>query len=579
MAQWKQARFNTFDGLSLFYHYREPQRKTKDTLLLLHRGHEHSARMTSVGDDLSENDYWCFSFDLRGHGESDGLRAWAPGFTAWVKDLNSFSGHIRQQFGIDESDMCVVANSVSSTMLLSWVLNYGANIKGSILAAPAFSIKLYIPLALPALTLLSRFTTQQFVTSYVRPKLLTRDSNAAQAYADDPLITKKIGVNVLVGLFQESKRCFNRLADFETPVLLFSATDDHIVHNKQHYQFISRVSSKEKQHVVLQDFRHAIFFELEKHKFLEPSKRFIAELFSHERKQLPAVIPTEREHTRSEYTELLEKGSIGKQIYYSLSRRFLTRFGPLSDGVRLGLENGFDSGAMLDYVYKNQPSGKNIFGRLIDRVFLNSVGWRGIRIRKKHLKQTLHQLIVEQGETDVRPVVLDVACGAGRYLFELQQQFDGELTLHLNDIDERSLVAARNNQVAFAAPHTSFSQQDVFDLNASELIGSKANIIIISGLFELYDNNYHVHKALMHLYALLQDGGFLVYTGQPWHPQMEMIGRLLNNRIGKRWTMRRRIQTEMDQLVTSVGFDKLNTTSDELGIFTVSCARKVAHAA
>ena len=56
-----------------------------------------------------------------------------------------------------------------------------------------------------------------------------------------------------------------------------------------------------------------------------------------------------------------------------------------------------------------------------------------------------------------------------------------------------------------------------------------------------------------------------------------MIGRLLNNRQGNRWVMRRRVQAEMDQLVISVGFDKLDTASDELGIFTVSCAIKSQH--
>jgi len=574
MAEWKQARFNTFDGLSLFYHYKEPQRKTNDTLLLLHRGHEHSARMTSIGDTLSENDYWCFSFDLRGHGQSDGKRAWAPNFTSWVKDLNSFAGHIRAEFGIDVSDMVVVANSVSSTMVLSWVMNYGANIKGCILAAPAFSIKLYIPLALQALTLLSRFTTGQFVTSYVRPSMLTRDEKAARAYANDELITKKIGVNVLVGLFEESKRCFKRLADFETPVLVFSATDDHIVHNKHHALFIDGISSKEKQHITLQDFRHAIFFELEKQKFIEPSQKFIAEQFSHDRKQLPAVIPEARQHTTNEYTELLDKGSVPKQIYYSIYRRLLSRFGKYSNGVQLGLEKGFDSGVMLDYVYQNKPSGSNFIGRLIDRSFLSSVGWKGIRTRKKHLKMTLEQLTQQQFQAGVKPTILDVACGAGRYLFELQWEAPGDIALHLNDIDDNSLSEAKKLKNEFNSPDASFSQHDVFDLQADESLNAKANIIIISGLFELYENNHQVHQALRHIYSLLEENGYLVYTGQPWHPQMEMISRLLNNRQGKRWIMRRRIQTEMDQLVTSVGFDKLNTTSDDLGIFTVSCARK-----
>jgi len=530
--------------------------------------------MTSTADVLADGDYWCFSFDMRGHGQSEGERAWAPSFSSWVKDLNSFAGHIHSQFGIEQSDMLVVANSVSSTMLISWVMNYGANIKGCVLAAPAFSIKLYIPLALPSLRLLSRWTSNQFVKSYVRPKLLTRDVKAAENYASDELITKKIGVNLLVGLFEESKRCFQRLADFETPVLLFTASDDYIVHNKHHAVFIDGISSKRKEHIVLKDFRHAILFEKEIHKFITPTKEFIAEQFAYQSKQLPAVIPEAREHTTAEYTELLDPGSKASQLYYSILRRLLYRFGKNSRGMQIGLEKGFDSGVMLDYVYQNNATGKNIFGKMVDRVYLNSVGWEGIRTRKTHLKMTLQHLIGEQIRQDVTPVILDVASGAGRYLFELQSEADKPIILHLNDLDENCIVAAKENQQEFGASDTTFSQHDVFDMKAGESLTNTANIIVVSGLFELYVNNHQVHNALRHLHTVLQDGGFLVYTGQPWHPQMETIGRLLNNRHGKRWVMRRRIQAEMDQLVTSVGFEKLNTASDDLGIFTVSCGRK-----
>ena len=579
MPEWQESTFNSHDGLTLFYRYREPQRKTNDSLLLLHRGHEHSARMMPIGDQLSDGDYWCFAFDLRGHGKSGGASAWAPNFDAWVKDLNSFVGHIQQQFNKDISDMLVVANSVSSTMALSWILNYGANVKGCILAAPAFSIKLYIPLALPSLKLLSRFTSNQFVTSYVRSSLLTRDEKAAKAYDDDELITKKIGVNILVSLFEASKNCFKRLEDFETPVLLLTAGNDHIVHNKYHDEFIQRISSSDKEHIVLDDFRHAILFEKEQHKFLQPCKAFIAKAFEHKGKQLPAVIPEARLHTQAEYKQLLDKGSKPQQFYYTAFRYLLRHIGKYSDGVKLGLDKGFDSGVMLDYVYQNQPAGANAIGRLIDRVFLNSVGWRGIRTRKSHVKKTLQLLSNDLNSNGIKPVVLDVASGAGRYLFELQAEATYPIELHLNDIDEHSMAQAEKLALDFDATAVNITNHNVFSLSMSSLLTKQGleltpNIIVISGLFELYENNTQVHRVINHLYALIQAGGYLVYTGQPWHPQMEMIGRLLNNRQGERWIMRRRIQAEMDQLVSSVGFKKLNTASDELGIFTVSCARK-----
>jgi hypothetical protein len=84
-----------------------------------------------------------------------------------------------------------------------------------------------------------------------------------------------------------------------------------------------------------------------------------------------------------------------------------------------------------------------------------------------------------------------------------------------------------------------------------------------------------VSRSLAGFAEALAPGGLLIYTGQPWHPQLEFIGRALtSHRDGQPWVMRRRSQQEMDQLTKTNGFHKLTQRVDEWGIFTVSMARK-----
>src|SRR5260370_27637861 len=85
-----------------------------------------------------------------------------------------------------------------------------------------------------------------------------------------------------------------------------------------------------------------------------------------------------------------------------------------------------------------------------------------------------------------------------------------------------------------------------------------------------------VFRSLQGLAGALEDDGYLIYTNQPWHPQLEMIARVLTNRDGKPWVMRCRPQAEMDELVRNAGFEKLEMLIDADGIFTVSLARKLA---
>ena len=52
-----------------------------------------------------------------------------------------------------------------------------------------------------------------------------------------------------------------------------------------------------------------------------------------------------------------------------------------------------------------------------------------------------------------------------------------------------------------------------------------------------------------------------------------MIARVLDNRDGQPWIMRRRTQAELDELVRAAGFEKVDMEIDRFGIFTVSLAR------
>ena len=90
----------------------------------------------------------------------------------------------------------------------------------------------------------------------------------------------------------------------------------------------------------------------------------------------------------------------------------------------------------------------------------------------------------------------------------------------------------------------------------------------------MFPSNADVLTSLRGLADAIEPGGHLIYTNQPWHPQMEFIARVLRNREGEPWIMRRRTTAEMDELVRTAGFEKVEMEVDEWGIFTVSAARR-----
>ena len=250
----------------------------------------------------------------------------------------------------------------------------------------------------------------------------------------------------------------------------------------------------------------------------------------------------------------------------------------LSSGLKLGFDTGFDSGSTLDYVYRNTPTGTSAVGRLIDRNYLDSIGWRGIRQRKLHVEELLRRAMVllrEQGR-EVR--IVDIATGHGRYILEALHGIDplpeSILLRDYSDINVRDGGALIRDKGLEAIAR--FVKGDAFDRADLAALDPKPTLAVVSGLYELFADNQMVSGSLAGLADAVEPGGYLVYTGQPWHPQLELIARALtSHREGQAWVMRRRTQAEMDQLVAAAGFRKIGMRVDQWGIFSVSLAQRV----
>jgi len=250
----------------------------------------------------------------------------------------------------------------------------------------------------------------------------------------------------------------------------------------------------------------------------------------------------------------------------------------LSTGVKLGFDTGFDSGSTLDYVYRNQPTGSGKLGEMIDKNYLDSIGWRGIRQRKLNVEELL-RLAMEHLRNQGKPVrIVDIAAGHGRYILESLQGVDplpeSILLRDYSDINVRDGSALIEQK---GLGHIArFIKADAFDRNDLAALDPKPTLAVVSGLYELFASNQMVGDSLAGLATAVEPGGYLVYTGQPWHPQLELIARALtSHRQGQAWVMRRRSQTEMDQLVEAAGFRKITQRVDEWGIFSVSLAQRI----
>lgn len=571
--------FQSWDGTELFYRSWTAEKKAQKALILFHRGHEHSGRWQDVIDKLDLPDFAILAWDARGHGKSPGERGDAESFGAMVKDADTFVRHIVSTYGIDYADIAVLAHSVGSVLASTWIHDFAPPVRALVLGSPALRIRLYVPFAIPGLRLLQKIRGNFFISSYVKGRLLTHDPQKQESYDNDPLVTPNISVRILLGVHDAATRLLSDSGAITVPTLMLTSGADFVVKQSAQQAFFEGLRSRRKQRESFAGFFHDTFNERDSHLPIVRAREFILDAFSRDPEPETLLEADRYGYTREEFDRLrlpLSPLSL-KGLGFSITKYLMKTVGRLSRGIDVGWETGFDSGTMLDYVYRNEAQGVTPLGRLMDRMYLDSPGWKGIRQRKvnleKHLGRCIEQILAKDGEARIA----DIATGHGRYVLDAIKAHEGKaVSALLRDYSDLNISSGRALAADMGLGTITYEIADAFDQEVVASLGNTPNIAIVSGLYELFPDNAPIRDSLAGLAQAVQPGGYLIYTNQPWHPQLEFIARVLSShRGGQDWVMRRRTQQEMDQLVADAGFEKFDMDIDEDGIFSVSVARRV----
>lgn len=564
--------FPSHDSAELFYRAWIPEGGARQALVLMHRGHEHSGRLQELAAALTMPDTAIFAWDQRGHGESPGRRGDAENLGVIIRDVEAFFQHIEKSHGIAREDIVLVAHSVGAVVAAAWVHDYAPRLRGLVLATPAFEVKLYVPLAVPLLRAKEKLLSGGIVKSYVKSRVLTHDPEQQRAYNEDKAIFKEISVRILLDLFDTARRVVEDAAAIRVPTLVFSASQDWVVKTQPQRAFFERLGSADKEFHTLYGFYHAVFHEAQREVVFNRIRAFAQRLFAQPPQRPGPLLDADvRGHTRTERDELAASRN---EFSSRVTRKVFGTVGRLSKGIALGWKAGFDSGRTLDYVYKNKPSGRLLVGWFMDKAYLDSPGWTGIRWRGAMLQRVLAGVLTQAGP---KPHLVDIACGGGRYVLQtLHDHPELGVTATLRDYQQPNLDTAKAtaDQLGLTESVT-FVRADAFDRSSLASLQPQPSVAVVSGLYELFNDNAPVLQSLRGLADALPAGARLVYTNQPWHPQLKFIAHVLTNREGQPWIMRRRTQEEMDDLVREAGFVKESQETDPAGIFTISVARKL----
>ena len=119
-----------------------------------------------------------------------------------------------------------------------------------------------------------------FINSYVKAKVLTHDPARVASYNADPMITRPISVNMLLGLYETAERVVGDARAITVPTQLFVSGSDWVVHHGPQHEFFVNLGTPLKERHILPGFFHDTLGERDRAPVVAKIRDFIQARFA-----------------------------------------------------------------------------------------------------------------------------------------------------------------------------------------------------------------------------------------------------------------------------------------------------------
>lgn len=237
------------------------------------------------------------------------------------------------------------------------------------------------------------------------------------------------------------------------------------------------------------------------------------------------------------------------------------------------------TGYNFDHMYENKPSGYPIIGQLVDLMLLNLPAVKATRNRKTTICKILANEIENHKVSGEVSKIIDIACGAGRYLLDIGEMFQSDNVEILGvDFDLKSIQhgEALAKKYGASAKNTRFFRGNVFKLQFLKRFGKTINwapnIIISSGL-TVYIDDEKVLEMLKQVFEAIDVGGLFLMDSQVNNPSRKLMEKVCNTKEGP-WILHYRNSEFWREKLYSVGFRDIRISGDPWNMYNICTARK-----
>ncbi|MGE5398686.1 MAG: lysophospholipase [Chitinophagales bacterium] len=262
-------------GLKIFYRSWQPE-EVKAVLILVHGAGDHSGRYLHVGEFFSQKGLAVLAPDLRGQGDSEGVRGHVGDFEEYLQDVSHMIEAARKQY--PEVPVFLLGHSMGGTIGALYGITRPGKVQGILLSSPCMGLVMKInPVKKLVGKLVGKVVPKLTVPDGIDPSWVSRSPEVVAAYATDNVRCGRVTASWYNAFEAAWLKALAQARDFKYPCLILQAGDDRLVEKEKSELFYQQISSKDKTFRFCEGCYHEIMNEPEKEKVLQDMWNWIME--------------------------------------------------------------------------------------------------------------------------------------------------------------------------------------------------------------------------------------------------------------------------------------------------------------
>ena len=262
-------------GVRLFRQAWLPAGEPRAVIALAHGASEHSGRYAWVGEQLAERGFALHALDHRGHGRSDGARAYIDRLRNVVADLDMLIDHAAAAH--PGRPLFLLGHSMGGCVAIAYALAHQERLAGLALSAPLAALEA-APLPLRVAGRVLSVVAPKTGVYQVDAQAVSRDPEVVRDYEQDPLNHHgKLPARTVAELADAIAGFEAAAPRLTVPLLVLHSPDDALAPFAGGEMIHARASSADKTFVRYDGLAHELLNEPEREQVLERLASWLAE--------------------------------------------------------------------------------------------------------------------------------------------------------------------------------------------------------------------------------------------------------------------------------------------------------------